>query len=78
VEYADGTVVEYSYDAAGNRLTKSVVPNNPPNAPASPAIGNGAGNEDVNADLGWTGGDPNAGDTVSYDIYLDTNNSPTT
>jgi YD repeat-containing protein len=78
VEYEDGTVVEYSYDAAGNRLTKAVVPNNPPNTPTGPAIANGAGNIDVNADLGWTGGDPNAGDTVSYDIYLDTNNPPTT
>jgi YD repeat-containing protein len=78
VEYQDGTVVEYSYDAAGNRLTTAVVPNSPPNTPASPAIANGAGNVDVNADLGWTGGDPNAGDTVTYDIYLDTNNTPTT
>jgi YD repeat-containing protein len=78
VEYADGTVVEYSYDAAGNRLTTAVVPNNPPNTPSGPAIANGASNVSVNADLGWTGGDPNAGDTVSYDLYLDTNNPPTT
>ncbi len=78
VEYQDGTVVEYSYDAAGNRLTKAVVPNNPPNTPTSPSIANGAADVSVNADLGWTGGDPNAGDTVTYDIYLDTNNPPTT
>jgi len=78
VEYEDGTVVEYTYDAAGNRLTKAVAPNMPPNTPASPSIVNGATGVSVNADPGWTGGDPNVGDTVTYDIYLDTNNPPTT
>jgi YD repeat-containing protein len=78
VVYEDGTIIEYSYDAAGNRLTKAVIPNNPPNTPSSPSIVSGATGVSIYADPGWTGGDPNTGDTVTYDIYLDTNNPPTT
>ncbi len=36
-DYGNGTFIEYSYDAAGNRLTKQVVvPNKPPIANAGP------------------------------------------
>ncbi|MCD4655300.1 fibronectin type III domain-containing protein [bacterium] len=44
--------------------------NNPPYEPSNPAPANGDTNVDVNADISWDGGDPNAGDTVVYDIYF--------
>jgi len=37
VEYDDGTVIEYTYDAAGNRASQKVtIPNLPPTANAGP------------------------------------------
>jgi len=32
----------------------------------------------VNTDLSWAGGDPDSGDTVTYDVYFGTANPPTT
>ena len=52
--------------------------NNPPNAPSNPLPSNGAANQSINVDLSWIGGDPDAGDTVKYDVYFGTANPPTT
>jgi hypothetical protein len=51
-------------------------PNQPPNVPSAPSPANGSTGVSVNANLGWTGGDPNAGDTVLYDVYFGTSSSP--
>lgn len=73
----DGTTVTYTYDDAGNRLSKTVVlPEHPPNAPSSPSPGNGADSVLLNTGLSWTGGDPDSGDTVTYDVYFDSVNPP--
>jgi hypothetical protein len=50
--------------------------NNLPNVPSSPTPPDSATNISVKVMLGWQGGDPDAGDTVTYDVYLDTNNPP--
>ena len=50
--------------------------NNPPRTPVNPNPQNGAANVSINADLSWTGGDPDAGDIVSYDVYFGTSNPP--
>lgn len=52
--------------------------NHPPHTPSSPSPVNEATDVSVNARLSWSGGDPDAGDIVTYDLYLDTNNPPIT
>lgn len=51
--------------------------NHPPNTPSSPNPSDGASNVDINADLSWTCTDPDAGDTLKYDVYFGTINPPT-
>ena len=51
-------------------------PNNPPHLPSNPSPANHATGVDINADLSWTGGDPDAGDTVTYDVYFGTGSTP--
>jgi hypothetical protein len=58
-------------------FTTGDVPNDPPNIPSNPNPVNHSTGIDLNADLSWTGGDPDAGDTVTYDIYLGTTSDPT-
>ena len=49
--------------------------NNPPNQPGSPSPENHATCVSINADLIWTGGDPD-GHTVTYDVYFGISTSP--
>jgi hypothetical protein len=48
----------------------------PPNVPSNPNPVNGATSVNLNADLSWTGGDPNPHDTVTYDVFFGTINPP--
>ncbi len=50
--------------------------NFPPFEPDEPIPANGAKGIEPEADLGWIGGDPNLGDSVSYDVYIGTSNPP--
>jgi len=62
--------------ANSNSAQEPGVTNNPPNAPSNPNPADDATNVDINADLSWTGGDPDAGDTVEYDVYFGTSLTP--
>jgi len=55
---------------------RTVTVNNAPYVPSYPDPENGTVNVDVNSNLSWTGGDPNNGDTVTYDVYFGTTNPP--
>ena len=51
--------------------------NQSPYKPSNPLPSDGASGVDINADLSWTGGDPDAGDTVTYDVYFDNTGATT-
>ena len=51
------------------------LPNNPPYQPSNPNPENGAINVSLDADLSWSGGDPD-GDPVTYDVYFGTDSTP--
>lgn len=51
--------------------------NHPPYPASNPSPANGTINVAQNADLSWAGGDPDAIDTVTYDVYFGTSNPPT-
>jgi len=74
---SDGTATDegaFIDDVVLRKYVPSV--NNPPNTPSNPSPANHATGVSGNADLSWTGGDPNAGDTVAYDVYFGTSASP--
>ena len=50
--------------------------NQPPNIPSNPWPTNGATGVSLDAGLSWTGGDPDTGDTVTYDVYFGTSLNP--
>jgi len=50
--------------------------NNPPYEPSNPNPSSGASDEELTVDLGWSGGDPDVGDSVTYDVYFGNSASP--
>jgi hypothetical protein len=57
-------------------FTTTYIPNNPPNIPSTPNPQNNSLDVSITNDLSWTGGDPDPGDTVTYDVYFGTTNPP--
>jgi hypothetical protein len=50
--------------------------NQAPYIPSSPTPEDGATDISVDTELNWQGGDPDAADVVTYDVYLDQDNPP--
>lgn len=70
-----GTITITSNDGTKNG-TITVAQNMPPATPSNPSPPNHATGVSVNADLSWTGGDPDTQDTVTYDVCLGTTETP--
>jgi uncharacterized repeat protein (TIGR01451 family) len=66
-EGAMGVYTETSVTAPSNRA---------PYTPSNPAPADGASNVPLTQTLSWQGGDPNAGDTVTYAVALGTSDPP--
>jgi outer membrane protein assembly factor BamB len=64
----------YSESPIWNFTTEG--PNNPPNEPSDPDPDSGEPDVDIDADLSWTGGDPDPGDTITYDVYFGPDSDP--
>lgn len=79
----NGTIsvpLKFHSDAAGkleiSNIAITYTQNQPPYTPSNPTPSNGATGISINADLSWSGGDPDPGDTVTYDVYFSTINPP--
>ncbi|MCJ7575496.1 MAG: right-handed parallel beta-helix repeat-containing protein [Dehalococcoidia bacterium] len=68
--------VNIEIDSDGDGQLDANIVTSQPNIPSSPSPVGHATGVDMNADLAWVGGDPDAGDTVTYDVYFGTNSSP--
>ncbi len=56
--------------------TQVITTNLPPYPPSAPNPANGSIDIALEADLNWTGGDPNPADTLTYDVYFGTSSTP--
>jgi hypothetical protein len=50
--------------------------NSPPYEPSNPSPPDGAIDQSINVDLSWSGGDPDPGNTVTYDIFFGDSSPP--
>ena len=70
--------IEYGTSKVGYRTVRidyTGYQNYPPNTPSNPDPDDGEGDVKTWADLSWVGGDPNYGDTVTYDVYFEAEDS---
>jgi hypothetical protein len=67
---------EHGYSTSGPVWSFTTEGNLPPNTPSNPDPEDDSINVDIDADLYWTGGDPNQGDLLTYNVYFGTNSPP--
>jgi len=67
---------EYGLSSIGAIWTFTTESNVPPNTPKNPDPPDGATDVSIEKILKWTGGDPNQGDKVTYDVYFGKSSPP--
>jgi hypothetical protein len=67
---------EYGYSTVGSTWYFTTEANLPPYNPSEPIPADGEIDVPIEKILKWTGGDPNEGERVIYDVYFGTNNPP--
>ena len=77
IQSGTGAIIQTEKTGSCHMIESSEPPGNlPPYVPNSPNPTNGANNVPLNTNISWVGGDPNAGDIVTYDVYFDTVSPP--
>ena len=66
----------YGYTTTGPSWAYTTVDDQPPYQPSNPNPANGSTDVAANINLSWTGGDPDLGDVVKYDVYFGTDPNP--
>jgi len=61
---------EFGYSTPGPQWSFSTEENLPPYEPSEPDPEDGATDVGIESTLWWTGGDPNSGDIIRYDVYF--------
>ena len=57
-------------------VIRNYPPNQDPYMPSNPSPSDGATEQPIDVDLGWSGGDPDPGDTVTYDVHFGDTSPP--
>ncbi len=70
---------DYSLSNLGVRFTAGTpAPNQPPNVPSNPSPPSGSTGHPISLTVSWTGGDPDTGQSVTYQVFVSTTNPPPT
>ena len=67
---------EYDYSSTGPTWSFTTEENLPPNTPSNPEPADGANDVSIEKIMKWTGGDPNAGDELTYHVYFGKSSPP--
>jgi hypothetical protein len=77
IQSGTGTIIQTEKTGSGHFIESSESAGNlPPYEPNTPSPADGSTFIPLDAVLSWAGGDPNPGDTVTYDVYFDTVSPP--
>ncbi|KYK23166.1 hypothetical protein AYK25_02175 [Thermoplasmatales archaeon SM1-50] len=77
IQPGTGTIIQTEKTGSGRFIEFFATgANQPPYTPSNPNPANGTANIPLNKVLSWTGGDPDPGDIVAYDVYFGTISPP--
>jgi hypothetical protein len=71
-----GLQIKDGNGSVASTTSQVTVANSSPNTPGNPTPPDGSLDQGINVTLSWQGGDPDSGDTVTYDVYFGTSSNP--